>query len=276
MQKIISTVCLLLLCACLAQAQQPFRIISYNILEGMKTDTTPGKQQFVAWVKEKDPDILALQECNGFTQQSLEALARSYGHPYAVIVKEKGYPTGLTSKYPITAIRRINENMTHGYITAKVKGYQILVLHLNPHQYKKRREEIAAILSDSAMKADKNSWVIMGDFNSHSPQDRSRMQNGRVIKVQQAAKQRNPKIENLVDGQHIDFTVQQAMLDAGFTDAAFYYDESRIDTDSRIDYIYLSKNLRKKLLYCAFITEPFTKKFSDHRPVMLELKAKRR
>lgn len=284
MRKITITALLLVLPAWYVLAQQPFRIISYNILEGMKTDTTTGKQQFVSWLKEKNPDVLALQECNGFTQQTLEALARTYGHSYAVIVKEKGYPTGLTSRYPITGIRKVNEGMTHGYIVARVQDYNIIVLHLNPHQYKKRREEIARVLRDSSLQAGKRHWVIMGDFNSHSPLDKGRMENGRVIRVQQAAAKKNPKIENLVDGQHIDFTIQQSMLDAGFTDAALWYDEiqeretgkSNILSDSRIDFTYISKDLRRKLLQCGFIYDDFTKKYSDHRPILLELKARRR
>uniref|UniRef100_UPI002618045B endonuclease/exonuclease/phosphatase family protein n=1 Tax=Chitinophaga sp. TaxID=1869181 RepID=UPI002618045B len=110
------TVCLLLLAALSAGAQDTLRVLSYNILEGMVKDTTKGKQVFVDWVKTHRPDVVALQECNAFTQKSLEELALSYGHPYAVIVKENGYPTGLTSRYPIADIKKINENMTHGFI----------------------------------------------------------------------------------------------------------------------------------------------------------------
>ena len=70
----------------------PMKIISYNIFIGMKTDTTAAKSKFSAWLKQNDPDILALQEVNKFTQSSLETLARSYDHPYAVLLKEPGYP----------------------------------------------------------------------------------------------------------------------------------------------------------------------------------------
>ncbi|WP_295128783.1 endonuclease/exonuclease/phosphatase family protein [uncultured Chitinophaga sp.] len=271
---------LFLLPALAASAQQPFKILSYNILEGMKMDTTKGKQQFVSWIKDKNPDVLALQECNGFTQKTLEELAASYGHPYAVIVKENGYPTGLTSKYPIAAIQKINENMTHGFIMAKIEQYNIVVLHLNPHLYKKRRAEIAQVLKNISLQADKKNWVIMGDFNSNSPLDKERMTNGRVITVQKAASAKNPKIENLVNGETIDFTVQQSMLTAGFVDAGCYYHDKVkastgkgvIVTDARIDYIYTSKDLEKKIASCAFIYDDFTKVFSDHRPILMELK----
>ncbi|MCK7556777.1 endonuclease/exonuclease/phosphatase family protein [Chitinophaga sedimenti] len=227
-----------------------------------------------------NPDVLALEECNGFTQKSLEELAATWGHPYAVIVKENGYPTGLTSKYPIADIRKINENMTHGFIMAKVENYNIVVLHLNPHLYKKRRAEIAQVVKNISLQPDKKNWVIMGDFNSLSPLDKSRIKPDVQVARQQAAAQRNPKIENLVDGQQIDYQTQQTMLDAGFVDAGRRYDDlqivqtkkSVIASDSRIDYIYISKDTEKKLISCQFIYDDFTKKYSDHRPVIMELK----
>lgn len=277
----ITTICIgMMITAINAAAQNDLRVISYNILEGMKTDTTKGKQQFVEWVKKNDPDVLALQECNGFTQRTLEDLARSYGHPYAVIVKENGFPTGITSKYPIANIRKVNENMTHGFITCKIEGYNFVVLHLNPHKYQKRREEIATILKYIEVDGDKNNWLVMGDFNSNTPLDKDRFKPGYIESRHKAAKEKNPNIENLVDGEKIDFLVQQRMLDAGFVDAGLRYDEfqkaktgkSVIRTNSRIDYIYTSKDLAKKIDYCAFIYDDFTKLFSDHVPVMLELK----
>ncbi|WP_212006477.1 endonuclease/exonuclease/phosphatase family protein [Chitinophaga sp. HK235] len=263
-----------------AQAQAPLRVLSYNILEGMTTDTTKGKKVFVEWVKQFNPDIIALQECNGFTQKSLEELAATWGHPYAVIVKENGYPTGLTSRYPITDIQKVNENMTHGFIMANVNDYNIVVLHLNPHKYRKRREEIATILANMERKKDPRNWIIMGDFNSNTPLDKNRLDSNRIKSWQANAIKKNPNIDNLVDGNLIDYKVQQQMLDAGFTDAIYEYAKQEkaasgkdlMGTNTRIDYIYLSKDLAKKLISCQFIYDDFTAKYSDHRPVYMELK----
>ncbi|RBL88555.1 endonuclease/exonuclease/phosphatase family protein [Chitinophaga flava] len=263
-----------------AQAQAPLRVLSYNILEGMTTDTTKGKKVFVEWVKQFNPDIMALQECNGFTQKSLEELAATWGHPYAVIVKENGYPTGLTSRYPITDIQKVNENMTHGFIMANVNGYNVVVLHLNPHKYRKRREEIASILANTERKNDKGNWIIMGDFNSNTPLDKNRLDSNRIKGWQANAIKKNPNIDNLVDGNLIDYDVQQRMLNAGFTDAIYESDRQEkavsgkdtIRTTTRIDYIYLSKDLAKKLKTCHFIYDDFTAKYSDHQPVYMEIK----
>lgn len=262
-----------------AQAQAPLRVLSYNILEGMVTDTTKGKEVFVQWVKQFNPDIVALQECNKFTQKTLEELAAAWGHPYAVIVKENGYPTGLTSRYPVTNIRKVTENMTHGFIMAHVLDYNIVVLHLNPHKFRKRREEISSILANIEQTKDKRRWILMGDFNSNTPLDMARLDTNRIKTAHLNAVKRNPKIENLDNGS-IDFQVQQQLLDAGLVDALYEYDrEARatggkdtIRSTSRIDYIYLSKDLAKKVKTCHFIYDDFTARYSDHRPVYMELK----
>ncbi|RPE08808.1 exonuclease III [Chitinophaga lutea] len=272
---------LLSLCAMLsASAQGTFRVLSYNILEGMVKDTTKGKTVFVEWVKARNPDVVALQECNGFTQKTLEELALSYGHPYAVIVKENGYPTGLTSRYPIADIRKVNESMTHGFIMARIEQYNIVVLHLNPHKHLKRRAEIAQVLKNVELQKDRKNWIMMGDFNSVSPLDKERIEKSGYIARQQAAAAKRPMLDNLVNGNAVDYQVQQHILDAGFTDAGHTYDarekartgKSIINTDTRIDYIYLSSDLAKKLAACSFIYDDFTATHSDHRPILLDLK----
>ncbi|MBC9932647.1 endonuclease/exonuclease/phosphatase family protein [Chitinophaga qingshengii] len=270
---------LIFCCLYMAGAQAQLRVLSYNILEGMVTDTTKGKTVFVDWVKQFNPDIVALQECNKFTQKSLEELAATWGHPYAVIVKENGYPTGLTSRYPITNIQKVTENMTHGFIMANVLDYNIVVLHLNPHKFRKRNEEMRNILANVEQKNNKKGWILMGDFNSNTPQDLPRLDTNRVKVAHLNAVKKNPNIENLNDG-NIDFQVQQQMLDAGFVDALYEYDRleratagsDTIRSKSRIDYIYLSKDLAKRVKTCHFIYDDFTAKYSDHRPVYMELK----
>lgn len=262
-----------------ATAQSTLKVLSYNILEGMVTDTTKGKQLFVEWVKDKDPDVLALQECNGFTQKTLEELAASYGHNYAVIVKESGYPVGVTSRFPIVDIRKVNENMTHGFITASINGYNFCILHLNPHKHLKRRSEIAQILQTLALQHGDKNWLMMGDFNSLSPVDSHRVAQSNFIQRQREASLKNPNISNLADGQ-VDYQVQQSILNAGFVDAGLTYDKtvqkqtgkSGIASNTRIDYIYLSKDLAKKLQYCKFIYDDFTAKYSDHKPLIMEIK----
>lgn len=265
---------LIMACSSTAQlfAQEKMRIISYNIEEGMKADTSKGKKDFVAWIKSYDPDIMALEECNKFTQASLEELAHSYGHPYAIIVKEKGYPTGITSKYPIVNVQKITDNMTHGFIMCKIKNLNVVVLHLNPHQYKKRREEIAEILSYVGASPEKKNWLMMGDFNSLSPLDKDKYADGKLLAYLMEQKKKFSFHNNLVNDNELDFNVQQQILDFGFKDAgkAMEAISKPPPSRSRIDYIYVSKDLLPKVTATHFILDDFTAHHSDHKPVIME------
>lgn len=256
------------------RAQEKMRIISYNIEEGMKADTSKGKKDFVGWIKSLDPDIMALEECNKFTQVSLEELAHSYGHPYAIIVKEKGYPTAITSKYPIVNVQKITDNMTHGFIVCKIKDLNVVVLHLNPHQYKKRREEIAEILSTIGTSPDKKKWLMMGDFNSISPLDKDKYADGKLLAYMLQQKQKFSFHANLVDDKELDYQVQQQILDFGLKDTgkAFEAVSKNPPTRGRIDYIYVSKDLLPKVTASHFIVDEFTAHHSDHKPMMMEFK----
>ena len=113
---------------------ETLRFISYNILEGMKLDKQQNFDNFAAWVREKDPDFMALCECNNFTEESLTALANRYGHTYAILCKETGYPVGLTSKYPIELRSRMLEEVPlwHGALHLRIKDINVVVLHLYP------------------------------------------------------------------------------------------------------------------------------------------------
>jgi len=254
------------------QAQDRTRIISYNILEGMKTDTTKGKQDFVKWLKSENPDILALQECNKFTQKSLEELARSYGHPYAVLLREQGYPVALTSKFPIVNVDRVLDNMHHGFIVAKIKDLNIIVLHLSPHKYWKRREEIDVILNTIKASQQKEKWIIMGDFNSLSPLDKDNYADGKYAERLKDLAKKHSFHENLVDGKYLDFEVQKRILEFGLHDTAKEKATGNEPKANRIDYIYVSKDLLPSVAKARFIRDDFTATHSDHVPVIMELK----
>lgn len=272
---------LLALCATLplaAQSEKPLKIIAYNILEGMKNDTTAGKQKFAAWVRAQDPDILALQETNGFTQESLQALAESYGHPYAILCKEPGYPPALTSKYPIVNVRRVTDNMTHGFIQADVAGYHIVSIHLNPHSYKKRLKEAAVLLETIAAQPDRTKWVVMGDFNSFSPYDSLQYADGKFRDTQKKRMLTAPHLQNLRDGQ-VDFSVQQRIVDSGLlVDVSHLQHKDFSPTfptkrytgknsfHQRYDYVFVSPDLKKKARGLEIITDDFTDTHSDHYP----------
>ncbi len=79
-----------------AQKRSFVRVLTYNVCEGLKMDTTALKERFVAWMRELDPDMAALQEMNGFTQARLEKLlAADYGHSMPYCSRIQGIPWPL-------------------------------------------------------------------------------------------------------------------------------------------------------------------------------------
>jgi len=261
--------------------QKNFRIISYNVYEGMSKDTTAHKSAFARWIKEKDPDVMAFQEMNGFAQQRFEEFARSYGHPYAVLLKENGFPVAITSKYPIVNVEKVIDNMHHGFIKATIKDITFFVVHLSPSKYWKRQEEIDLVLS-TASSGNKTKAIILGDFNAQSPQDSVFYKDGKMAQVQKLLHSKYPVYDNLKNGS-LDYNVIRTVLSNGFTDplydskklnisfdAAIQGDPDLNDNVTRIDYIFLG-TFFKKVVKKSIIRDAFTNKMSDHYPVLVEL-----
>lgn len=262
------------------------RVITYNILEGMKLDTSAGKPIFVEWVKQMDPDVLALQEVTGFTQASLEKLAESYGHPYAVLLIEgEKFPVAITSKYPIVNVQKVSDNMDRGFIIARIKDFNVVSLHFTPFDYRKRRQEVDLLLANINAHSSKQNWLIMGDFNTLSPADSANYSDGRMVENYLKYEKKYAPIKKLADNKP-DYTVIEKVLTNGFTDALKkttpefvktvhpkrFEPKTGTDVTSRIDFIFVSKDLVKKISTARVIVDDFTNNYSDHYPVLLDLK----
>lgn len=270
-----------------AAQERPFvRVLTYNVCEGLKMDTTASKERFAAWMREFGPDIAALEEMNGFTQARLEKLAAAYGHPYAVLLKDTGYPVALTSKYPIVA-ERVLDNMHHGFLIARTGGYNIVVAHLSPFSWRKRRQEVETIRAWIKASGQRKRWIVLGDLNSYSPLDSDGYADGRLLALNR--RDEDPRVggkrQNLVDGE-LDFTTQQVLLDAGFCDAFKLFCSEYVPSypsparaagnpypvTCRLDYIYLSRDLRKRALGGRILCEGDAATLSDHLPLYIDLK----
>ncbi len=268
--------------------EKTLKIISYNVLVGMKTDTSAEKSKFSKWFKQQKPDVVALQELTGFTQKKLESLARSYNHPYSILLIEgEKYPVGITSKYPITNVKKVTDNMDRGFIQADIKGQTFVVLHLSPFDYRTRGVEIDLVLANVKSQPHIKNWLLMGDFNSVSPVDSLAYQDGRFIEGLKKYEKRYPPIKKLVNGK-IDYTVIQKVIDQEFTDALKLFHTNFVksihpkkfqtkgsaDNASRIDFVFASKQLKKKIKKAEILVDDFTDNYSDHYPMMIELEIK--
>lgn len=258
-------------------SQKPITYLSYNILEGLKSDSTL-KADFVSWVKDIGPDIVAFQETNKFTQKTLEEFAARYGHHYAILAKEPGYPVALTSKYPIVNVQKVLDNMWHGYIYANVLDYHVFVLHLSPHNQEKRNREIAQIIAHARLLPPGAKVIFSGDFNAVSETDKAQYTDA-LVRSMQERETKEAHVRNLKNGQ-IDYGVIGQMQKAGYTDAFHkmhktfrhsiptkqYASESRV----RIDFVFTSPNLAGKIVSADIIHDRYTDYLSDHYPVVVK------
>lgn len=153
--------------------EEELKVLAFNIWNGHDWGKDTARHDaMVAWIKEQAPDVAALQELCGYTQEKLAADARVWGHPYAVILKEDGYPVGITSRRPIHLKARLREGLWHGLIHAETYGIDFFVVHLSPADRDTRYREAGIIesrvrgLQDSAA-----TYILLGDFNAMSPMD---------------------------------------------------------------------------------------------------------
>ncbi|MBR2026642.1 MAG: hypothetical protein IKA07_05860 [Alistipes sp.] len=147
-----------------------FKLLSWNIQDGMWCDQFDDYVNFVAYINEINPDVFCIQEAASHwdidgknlshysrylpypDQKNVEskwdnpsgwvALAKRWGHQYVVMGPYKdNYPVVITSKYPIEIIERLrgdeNTTVSHGALYAKVHftddiSVNLVNLHLQP------------------------------------------------------------------------------------------------------------------------------------------------
>lgn len=272
-------------------AQEKIKILSYNVLFGLQKDSVQNIERYKAFVNGLDPDIVATQEMNGWKQKSLEELARSYGHPYALQSKEDGFPVALTAKYPLVNFTKVTENMWHSYIYAKVKGVHVFVIHFSPFSYSKRLEEVENIIAQTRELPQNEPILIMGDFNSLASSDAKQYDNN-VLETMKNQEAKHSHIRNLNSGE-IDYTVLSKLENAGFKDSFTMintefsgsvptrkdgngnWKKSNKGTQKRIDFLWCNSAAASMLTKSEIIKNDSTDVISDHYPVYVELTLKK-
>jgi len=260
------------------------RIITHNVWYGF-TKSSGRKKDWIEWMKLRDPDIVSLQELNEYTEEKLADDAASYGHSYSALLKEGGFPTGITSRYPIKDIKRITEGFHHGLLRVKIEGIYIYVIHLHPSNWQIRKSEIRQILEDVVKLPSASKVLLAGDFNTFSPLDSTYYSHGRLVPF---FDQRDSLYgEKNLNSSKLDYSVIQDVMDAGLTDleagkrpASFSFPgsfptlvekEGEHGDQRRLDYIFASQNLVKQVSSANIIANDTTLLLSDHLPLVVEL-----
>lgn len=269
--------------------KEKLRVISYNIWNGFEHDASR-RANFINWIKGQQPDILAMTELVGFTEKDLGQLASEYGHKYYAIVKEEGYPVGITSNEPITVVKKQVEGFWHGMLHVKTHGLNMIVTHLSPHDWKFRLKE-AQMLTSYIQDNQLDNCMVMGDFNAYSPFDADWVEtHAQLIENMQKWDAEQETYRNMRDGR-FDYSVLSKFLSIGLTDicrlyvpadkrttfpAAFLYGWQHGDTrlhgiGERLDYILVSPSLVSRCLDARIHNGIETEGISDHYPVSVDL-----
>lgn len=295
--------------------KEPVRLLYWNIQNGMWDGQEDNYSRFVEWVRKQNPDICVW--CEGQTiyltgtadqmpkqQRYLPdnwgELARRYGHNYWYISAHRDdYPQIITSRYPITNIKRItgdsDTTVTHGasWTQIEIAGQtlNIVTLHTWPMGFaygatdrkasqaqhggnKYRRKEMEYICNHtilSVAKAEKQYWMMMGDFNSVSRSDNATY--------------------GLPDDDTAFLVSDYVSLNTPYIDVIKQQHPHEFLTTTggkrRIDFVYCSPKLYKKVVSTNVISDDYTTPVrnarklsnfwhpSDHRPIIVDFKLKK-
>lgn len=142
---------------------------------------TEVQQKATSFLLTEAPDVLALQELNGFDANSLASFATSYGHNYSYIFdRDNKQSTGVTSKYPLEFLEgqngTYNGTNLEGTFAIKLQNQSIvfIVVHLNSANKSHRLKESNYVLElYNKYRELNNHVVLLGDFNSMTITDRA-------------------------------------------------------------------------------------------------------
>lgn len=264
-----------------AQAQKPvkLRLMTYNILGG------GGKRAGLirSVIAQEKPDILALNECNGWHRENAKLLreyAAALGMNAVMAVKHGANVVLLVKRdLPILEVLSDTERQGHGLLVVKVEapdGRPLKVIathmmHTSPDVRLKEMREIVRYIGAGER------CVVMGDLNSISPHDEADLE-----LVPESQRKRFAK-----DGK-IDTTVIERLESAGMIDAyrlkhpewsesdrtvgtAISKDPAHARARLRLDYIFVSLNLADGVERAEILNTDLTNRASDHFPVVVDL-----
>ncbi len=267
---------------CETQKERKIRVLTYNVWYGF-TQKPERKSDWLAYVNSLKSDILALQELNGYTEDKLAQDAKSWGHAHTALLKEDGFPTGITSKFPIENLEKITDGYHHGMLSCKTGGLQIYVIHLHPGHWEIRHREIDLLLKTLKNHKTKEPVLLVGDFNTFSKHDKKYYdQTTDIIPFFRRLDQRWKSNRNLRNDR-LDYSHLNKFEKAGYSDLIAERREKFIGTfptklrpnedngpARRLDYFFANSELSKKCKLAKYLVNPKTDLLSDHYPAVAE------
>lgn len=283
-----------------AQNKGNLKVMTYNIMNGYGGvmgynghRDTAREQAAARFIASEHPDVVALEELVGFNQEKLLSFAKSYGHNYTAILKEDGYPVGITSNKPITVVAKIMHNgLGHGLLHVVSHGINFFVLHLNPGNYRLRIKESKLIRGymEQVLKKEDPLYMVLGDFNSHSPFDAFLdIKRPMLLALRQHQDSSNSRLSTNLMYNHYAYSVISSFLGYPLIDVCerkmnpedrfsfptpiligtYRKNKAEVSaTRERIDYILTSPEMAEMCTDATIVNSGVVNKLSDHFPVI--------
>lgn len=268
---------------------ETLKVLTHNVWYGFTKKSEPRYTHWKTWMAAQAPDVVALQELNSYTEDKLAADAAAWGHQHSVLLKTDGFPTGITSRFPITDVQRLREGFHHGLLRCRIAGIWFYVIHFHPSNFARRIEEAGLLQQNAASLPEQDPRIVLiGDFNGFAPVDRRHYdQDSRLVPFFQQLDAKNKDARNLNQG-HLDYGGLEAILAQGYVDLLDQHrdpaevfqgtfptplvsDEDH-GTDRRIDYIFASPSLAPATVSVSILRDAVTEGLSDHYPVTATLR----
>lgn len=148
------------------------KIVFWNAYHGFEKSQTgmlppqERKKQFANWLNEQQADVVILLEMTGFDHTKLGVYASRWGHSN-VLINSGTFPIAITSRWLIQSPFCHYQNMTNGFVMAKIQELDLFVTHIPPEQYAIREIESQELLSHLIpLMRDNRSPLIFADLNS--------------------------------------------------------------------------------------------------------------
>lgn len=165
------------------------KFIEYNVYKGMTHDFDNNMNNFVAWMKWRDPDIFVI--CEGRTSElnpvppetdrimpyHIDELAARWGHSYFQVGADRSSnPVIVTSRYPVQLVQNLTDEVyTNGVLHVRVEGFDIVATHLWYGHDVEEDEDIRVAEMTAATNAtilnpaysNVENWILTGDLNSY-------------------------------------------------------------------------------------------------------------
>jgi exodeoxyribonuclease III len=270
------------------------RLMTYNILTGGQSAQDQSRlPEITQIIREIEPDILVLNECNQLERSGAEALYRlehelgmravlapaSSGYHVVLLLRQQcarpGGASGAGTAARFLGTECLSTGLHHAAVVARIawgeRELRVVGTHLDPYHGATRLAEVDLLLQrlGTAEPA-----FLLGDLNSISPQD------GGYVEPALWSEKRRQRHLLAPDFSQLDTRAMSTLERAGLVDVYRHLHPQGLRATAptslitegdrvglRIDYIWASPGAAARARRCEIVREPLSERASDHYPV---------